>query len=151
DVLEVADRRGDDVEDARHQGGRSTASYRRGASRALRWPRRLAVLETGGGCAGGVESEPRAVDVVWRPGAAGPRPGLGRGRERCYADCSFCSEMRMGRSLFKMTSRVMMHSLSPGMDGSSYIISSMTSSSTARSPRAPVPRFIASRATAATA
>ena len=37
------------------------------------------------------------------------------------------------------------------MEGSSYMISSMTSSSTARRPRAPVPRFIASRATAATA
>ena len=44
-----------------------------------------------------------------------------------------------------------MHSFNPGIDGSSYIISSITSSSTARSPRAPVPRFIASRATAATA
>src|SRR5215813_14173434 len=67
------------------------------------------------------------------------------------ADCSLGSEIRMGRSLLTMTSRVMMHSLSPGMEGSSYITSSMTSSSTARSPRAPVPRFMASRATAATA
>ena len=50
-----------------------------------------------------------------------------------------------------MTSRVMMHSFRPWMEGRSYMISSMTSSRIARSPRAPVPRLSASRAIAATA
>ena len=40
---------------------------------------------------------------------------------KSYADCSFCSEMRMGRSLLRITSRVMMHSFSAGSEGSSYI------------------------------
>ena len=43
------------------------------------------------------------------------------------------------------------HSLRPWIEGSSYMISSMTSSRMARSPRAPVPRLSASRAMAATA
>src|SRR5918996_2977233 len=67
------------------------------------------------------------------------------------AVCSFTSETRTGRSWFRMTSRVITHSLRPWMDGSSYMISSMTSSRIARRPRAPVPRLSASRTMAATA
>ncbi|OGL05652.1 MAG: hypothetical protein A3I03_12210 [Candidatus Rokubacteria bacterium RIFCSPLOWO2_02_FULL_68_19] len=44
-----------------------------------------------------------------------------------------------------------MHSLSPWMEGSSYMTSSITSSRIARSPRAPVPRFRAFLAMATTA
>src|SRR5678815_370285 len=65
--------------------------------------------------------------------------------------CSLASDTSTGRSRFRMTSRVMTHSLRPWMDGSSYMISSMTSSRMARRPRAPVPRLSASLAMAATA
>src|SRR5262249_48209521 len=67
------------------------------------------------------------------------------------AVCSFASETRIGLSRFRMTSRVITHSFSPWIEGRSYMISSMTSSRMARSPRAPVPRLSASRAMAATA
>src|SRR5258705_264592 len=113
----------------------------------------------GGGVPGGVQGAAHLQVVIERDGLGGDgereqqqrtEGGPSRG-DADYADCSFCSEMRMGRSLLRMTSRVMMHSFSAGSEGSSYITSSMTSSSTARRPRAPVPRFIASRAIAATA
>src|SRR5262249_38771786 len=78
-----------------------------------------------------------------------------RGRDykkgAAQAVCSFASEMRIGLSRFRMTSRVITHSFRPWIDGSSYMMSSMTSSRMARSPRAPVPRLSASRAMAATA
>src|SRR5207344_298043 len=76
----------------------------------------------------------------------------GYDKERAaQALCSLASDTSTGRSRFRMTSRVITHSLRPWMDGSSYMISSMTSSRMARSPRAPVPRLSASLAMAATA
>src|SRR5262245_61460904 len=72
-------------------------------------------------------------------------------KNAAQAVCSFASETRIGLSRFRMTSRVITHSLSPWIEGRSYMISSMTSSRIARRPRAPVPRLSASRAIAATA
>src|SRR5207237_7826624 len=129
DVFEVPDRGGDDVERSAH-----TASSAGFAGAIL-----LCVL--GGG------TEERVPSGARDDGRKGGEAPLRGGQ----AVCSLASETRTGRSRLRMTSRVMTHSLSPWIEGSSYMISSMTSSRIARRPRAPVPRLSASLAIAATA